>query len=82
MIVKGIIRLSASSSSTSADSSKAYTTYILNYAFGRYDLIPYPTLDDDEGLKGVSFRLTIMGERGEVAMRAERFAQGIGGQVG
>lgn len=74
--VKGIVRLSPATSSSSP-----YTTHILNYAFGRYDLTPFPSLDSDPELQGVSVRLTVMGERGEVARRAKRFAEGLGAYV-
>jgi hypothetical protein len=35
-------------------------------------------LDDKEEFKGVSVRLTVMGERGEVARRSRRLAEGLG----
>lgn len=84
--MKGIVRLASSS-------SKGWATHILNYAFGRYDLTPIPSLDanadvagagadvknDKTGeLRGASVRLTMMGERGEVARRAKRFAESLG----
>ncbi|WWC86594.1 uncharacterized protein L201_001471 [Kwoniella dendrophila CBS 6074] len=72
--VKGIIRLQSSE-------PKGYTTNILNYAFGRYELTPIPSLDDDEKLKGASLRLTVMGERGEVARRSRKLAEGLGAQL-
>ncbi|OCF54065.1 cytoplasmic protein [Kwoniella mangroviensis CBS 10435] len=72
--VKGLIRL------LSAEPS-GYTTNILNYAFGRYELTPIPSLDEDDSLKGVSLRLTVMGERGEVARRARKLAEWLGAQV-
>ncbi|KAK8847676.1 hypothetical protein IAR55_005535 [Kwoniella newhampshirensis] len=73
--VKGIVRLS------SADTTKPYGTHILNWAFGRYELTPIPSLDDDEDLKGASLRLTVMGERGEVAKRARKLAERLGARV-
>ncbi|WVQ80101.1 hypothetical protein IAT38_002202 [Cryptococcus sp. DSM 104549] len=73
--VKGIVRLST------PDTPKGYTTHILNFAFGRYELTPIPSLDDDETLKGVSLKLTVMGERGEVPKRARKFAEGMGAVV-
>ncbi|WWC68228.1 uncharacterized protein I206_102151 [Kwoniella pini CBS 10737] len=69
--VKGIVRLPSSS-------PPRYTTNILNYAFGRYELTHIPNLDQDESLKGVTLKLTVMGERGEVARRARRLAEGLG----
>ncbi|WVF69488.1 hypothetical protein IAT40_004265 [Kwoniella sp. CBS 6097] len=73
--VKGIVRLPSTSSSV------GYETNILNYAFGRYELTPIASLDGDESLKGTSLRLTVMGERGEVARRARKFAEGLGASV-
>ena len=70
-IVKGIVRLSSSSTA-------GPTTYILNYAFGRHELTPAPELDEKEEFKGVSIRLTVMGERGEVARRSRRLAESLG----
>lgn len=37
-----------------------------------------PELDDKEDFKGVSLRLTVMGERGEVARRSRRLAEALG----
>ncbi|WWC59768.1 uncharacterized protein I303_102330 [Kwoniella dejecticola CBS 10117] len=73
--VKGIVRLP----SDTAD--LGYTTNILNYAFGRYELTPIPSLDEDESLKGACLRLTVMGERGEVARRARKLAEGLSAKV-
>jgi hypothetical protein len=69
--VKGIVRLSN-------PSEPWYTTYILNYAFGRHELTPVPELDTKAEFNGVSVRLTIMGERGEVARRAKHLAESLG----
>lgn len=74
--VKGIVRFMSPS-----NPSKAFDTYILNYAFSRYTLTPAPSLDDDPALEGVSIRLTVMGERGEVARRARRFGEAIGAMM-
>jgi hypothetical protein len=70
--VKGIVRLSTPSTNL------PYTTYILNYAFGRHELTPMPDLDAKDEFKGVSVRLTVMGERGEVARRSKRLAESLG----
>ncbi|ORY21256.1 CobW/HypB/UreG, nucleotide-binding domain-domain-containing protein [Naematelia encephala] len=74
--VKGIVRLEASTD------AEPYQTYILNWAFGRFDLTRFPSLDNDDSLTGVSIRLTIMGERGEVTRRAKQFAAALKAQVG
>lgn len=51
---------------------------ILNWAFGRFDLIPH----DGDGLKdGRPLLLTVMGERGEVKRAARKFAEDLGGNV-
>ena len=50
---------------------------MLNYAFGRHELTAFASLDDSEELQGVSLRLTVMGERGEVASRARKLATAL-----
>ena len=70
--MKGIVRLATPMTNIS------YATHILNYAFGRYELTPLPSLDDQEEFKGVGLRLTVMGERGEVARRARRLGEALG----
>lgn len=70
--VKGIVRLSTPSTNL------PYTTYILNYAFGRHELTPMPDLDTKDEYTGVSVRVTVMGERGEVARRSKRLAESLG----
>jgi G3E family GTPase len=69
--VKGLVRLLH-------PNDRGWTTYILNYAFGRHELHRAEELDGDEEMRGVGVRLTIMGERGEVGRRAKRFAEGLG----
>lgn len=72
--MKGIVRLKDAS-------DQGFSTSILNYAFGRWELTPYPSLDGEKDLEGVSLRLTIMGERGEVGARARRFAESLKAEV-
>ena len=74
--MKGIVRL------TSHTSDPPYTTHILNWAFGRFELTPFPSLDKDAELRGASIRLTVMGERGEVSRRAGKFGEGLGARMG
>ena len=62
--------------------SDKWSTYILNYAFGRHELTAAPSLDDSDDLRGVSLRLTLIGERGEVAVRARKLAEALAAQVG
>jgi hypothetical protein len=58
--------------------------WILNWAFGRWELVPVPTSpfaeDEDEERRGV-VRLTMMGERGEVRRNAKRLAETLGAEV-
>jgi hypothetical protein len=61
--------------------TRPYETHILNYAFGRHELTPFPTLDKDESLKGVSLNLTLMGERGEVRSSAKGFVAALGAEM-
>lgn len=51
---------------------------ILNWAFGRFDLLPH----NGDGLKeGSSLLLTMMGERGEVKRAARKFSENLGAIV-
>lgn len=54
---------------------------MLNWAFGKYELTRMPALDGAEDLQGVSVRLTVMGERGEVTRPARMLAEGLGAEV-
>lgn len=72
--MKGLVRIRT-------DSTRGWTTHILNWAFGRSDLTAAPSLDEEEELEGMRLRLTIMGERGEVAARARKFAEIISANV-
>ncbi len=54
---------------------------MLNWAFGKYELTRMPALDEAADLAGVSVRLTVMGERGEVARPSRMLAEGLGAQV-
>ncbi|BEI90348.1 uncharacterized protein CcaverHIS019_0304180 [Cutaneotrichosporon cavernicola] len=70
--IKGIVRF---------PSAGGYESHVLNWAFRKYELTPMPALDDSPDLVGVSVRLTVMGERGEVARPARMLAEGLGAQV-
>ncbi|KAJ9122414.1 hypothetical protein QFC22_001839 [Naganishia vaughanmartiniae] len=72
--VKGFLRVPSKQDPTVSD------IHILNWAFGRSEITPAPTLNDSDSLKGVSFRLTMMGARGEVTRRARTFATLIQGE--
>ncbi|KAI0249884.1 hypothetical protein BJV78DRAFT_1224081 [Lactifluus subvellereus] len=71
--VKGFIRFayapSTSSSALAEDSKDRGRSWgILNWAFGRLELVRAPSsfVADDEGDGGEAVRLMVMGERGEV----------------
>lgn len=70
--VKGILRMRTT--------DEAVSTFLLNWAFGRFELHPFPSLDTSADLHGVSSRLTMMGTRGEVARRAKVLAAALGAQ--
>ncbi|KAJ9127117.1 hypothetical protein QFC24_001352 [Naganishia onofrii] len=72
--VKGFLRIP-----TKEDPNKS-DIHILNWAFGRSEITPAPSLNDSESLQGVSFRLTMMGARGEVVRRARTFAAVMQGE--
>lgn len=63
--VKGFVRLLPES-----------RVYILNWAFGRYDL---DSCDSQNGFPVIQF--TIMGQRGEMKRPVHRFAERLGGTV-
>ncbi|KAL1689277.1 CobW/HypB/UreG, nucleotide-binding domain-containing protein [Schizophyllum commune] len=50
--------------------------HILNWAFGRYDLVPTTTTSASSGVK-----LTVMGERGEVKRAARKLAAALGAEL-
>lgn len=58
--IKGFVRLESG-------------VYILNWAFGRYELTPC-----EEAVQGYAVRLTVMGERGEVKRSIKRFGSTLG----
>ncbi|KAK2463466.1 hypothetical protein APHAL10511_004552 [Amanita phalloides] len=65
--VKGFLRLEAETQTTNV--------YILNWAFGRYDIVPLNTGDLDHD---ITIKLTVMGERGEVKKASRQFAEELG----
>jgi G3E family GTPase len=87
--VKGFIRFavpSSSSSFTLAEESKdcGRSWWILNWAFGRWELVPAqptPFSIVDDGGDGDAVRLTVMGERGEVRRYARKLAEALGAAV-
>jgi hypothetical protein len=91
--VKGFIRFAEPADTTpsstptpvAADADSRRPWWILNWAFGRWELVPAPPPvdveendgDDEHGV----VRLTVMGERGEVRRYAERLAEALGTTV-
>lgn len=53
---------------------------ILNWAFGRFELHPFEGEDGVTGLHEI-FKVTVMGERGEVKRGARKLAELLGGQL-
>lgn len=53
--------------------------YILNWAFGRYELTPCGK--DEEPARGYAIRLTVMGERGEVKRSIRGFSSILGAET-
>ncbi|KAI0297276.1 CobW/HypB/UreG, nucleotide-binding domain-containing protein [Multifurca ochricompacta] len=82
--VKGFIRFSTSPARTKEDRRQ---WWILNWAFGRWELVPAtspppspassPANDHDHEV----VRLTVMGERGEVRRYAKKLAEALGAAV-
>jgi len=84
--VKGFIRFARPSTPThvAADAdAESRPWWILNWAFGRWELVraPSPVVDEDDGDKSGVVRLTVMGERGEVRRYAERLGEALGTSV-
>lgn len=76
--VKGFVRLKIGSDSGPNERGQSQA-YILNWAFGRYDLTP---LLSESGLEELEvIRLTVMGERGEVRRAIRRFSSSLSAQV-
>lgn len=51
--------------------------HLLNWAFGRFDLLKVKMATEDAG----SIRFTVMGERGEVKRASSKFAAGLGAHI-
>jgi len=68
--VKGFVRIVE-------DEDGKVGVYIVNWAFGRYDLTCLTTGHSDEDV----IKLTVMGERGEVKRASARFANALGAAI-
>jgi len=86
--VKGFIRFTpaptAGADSDSEGDARRQQWSILNWAFGRWDLVrastsPFAAAEDGDEREVV--RLTVMGERGEVRRSAKRLAAALGAAV-
>jgi G3E family GTPase len=75
--VKGFLRLA--SANDSGDATSSFDNYILNWAFGRFELIKIDEMPFSED--GEDVLLTVMGERGEVRAKAQQLASALGGLV-
>jgi G3E family GTPase len=76
--VKGFVRLKPGNDSGMTTGAESQV-YILNWAFGRYDLTPFLS---ESGLEELGvMRLTIMGERGEVRRAIRRFSVSLSAQM-
>ncbi|KAI9451582.1 cobW-domain-containing protein [Russula earlei] len=87
--VKGFVRFATTSTSTPSAGAIATTDFretlpqqwwILNWAFGRWELVPASDFLECEDERG-AVRLTVMGERGEVRRYAKRLAEALGAEV-
>ena len=84
--VKGFIRFApAPPSSTPSPDIDSRPWWILNWAFGRWELVRAPPSPIEEnggdGDGDGVIRLTVMGERGEVRRYAEKLADALGAAV-
>jgi G3E family GTPase len=86
--VKGFIRFVSAPNTSIALAEDAKdrgrSWWILNWAFGRWELVRAPassSIVDDEGDGGEAVRLTVMGERAEVRRYARKLAQALGAAV-
>ncbi|KAH9057869.1 cobW-domain-containing protein [Lactarius vividus] len=75
--VKGFIHFS--SARPHAAEGEEEGQQILNWAFGRWELVRVPTSSSER--TGELVRLTVMGERGEVRRYAKKLAEALGAKV-
>jgi len=77
--VKGFVHLKAGNDREIPNQFTPSQIYILNWAFGRYDLTPFSSESGSEELGAI--RLTVMGERGEVRRAIRRFSMSLSAQI-
>jgi G3E family GTPase len=77
--VKGFVRFSNASPRAAEGEERPEEQQILNWAFGRWELVRIPASSPEEN--GELVRLTVMGERGEVRRYAKKLAQALGAEV-
>ena len=78
--VKGFVRFSNSARPYAAEGEeRPEGQQILNWAFGRWELVRVPTSSPEEN--GELVRLTVMGERGEVRRYAKKLAEALGAEM-
>ena len=69
--VKGFVRLALEEDKANIN------VYVVNWAFGRYDLTPLSVRLSDQYM----VKLTVMGERGDVKKASHRFADTLGAGI-
>ena len=77
--MKGFVRFSSASPPTTEGEERPQEQQILNWAFGRWELVR--VLDSSPEENGKLVRLTVMGERGEVRRYAKKLAQALGAEM-
>ena len=79
--VKGFVRFSSGRPHARAVDGEVRPEgqQILNWAFGRWELVCVPVSSPEE--HGELVRLTVMGERGEVRRYAKKLAEALGAEV-
>ncbi|KAI9451058.1 cobW-domain-containing protein [Lactarius psammicola] len=79
--VKGFLRFSSvrPHAAEGGEEEEPEGQQILNWAFGRWELVRVPASSPEEN--GELVRLTVMGERGEVRRYAKKLAESLGAKV-
>jgi len=77
--VKGFVRFSGARPHAAEGEERPEGQQILNWAFGRWELVRVPASSPEEN--GELVRLTVMGERGEVRRYAKKLGEALGAEV-